>query len=93
MKTFKKFLKKKSYIKAKLTFTKTNHFQIQATINGVLGNFILDTGATNTCIGLNTSLDFHDVSLVDGIIGADLLKKSKAIIDYSTSTLYLRQKK
>jgi hypothetical protein len=42
---------------------------------------------------VNASLILHDCEAVDGIIGADLLKKGKAIIDYSTNTLYLKSKK
>src|SRR5690606_37985360 len=31
---------------------KTQHLLITAKINGVKGNFILDTGASNSCVGL-----------------------------------------
>ena len=125
--------------------TITNHFAMKATINGVEGRFILDTGASNTCIGMdktdffnltfeasdikaagagatemetlisknntielgkwkkrkqkivlfdlvhvNQALVNHEALPVDGIIGADLLKKGKAVIDYGKKVLFLR---
>lgn len=142
----KAFLKKKKYIRIPLELTSTNHFEITATINGTIGRFILDTGASNTCIGfdkidffqlnsmdseikaagagatemltklstknniqigewigkkrkivlfdlvhVNEALTSHNALPVDGIIGADILKKGKAIIDYGKQALYLRQ--
>ena len=39
---------------------------------------------------VNTALINHDAKPVDGIIGADVLKKSKAIIDYNKKYLYLK---
>ena len=39
---------------------------------------------------VNTALKEHDARTVDGIIGADVLKKSKAVIDYSKKRLYLK---
>lgn len=139
------FLLEKGYIKVKLKLTKTNHFEIKATLNGVKGLFILDTGASNSCVGfeaietfnltakdseikaagagatdmftqvskknklkigkwkkdkvplvlfnlthVNTALLNYNSKPVDGIIGADILKKSKAIIDYDKRYLYLK---
>lgn len=139
------FLLNKGYIKAKLHLTKTNHFEIKAKINGVNGTFILDTGASNSCVGfesvelfkldteeseikaagagaidmetklsqknkikigkwnddklvlvlfnlthVNTALVNHNSKPVHGIIGADVLKKGKAIIDYNRKYLYLK---
>ena len=147
MLSLKKFLKNKNYIRVPLLFTATNHFEIVAKINGISGRFILDTGASNTCIGLdkieffnliskesevkaagagatnmetlistknnieigkwnkskqkivlfdlthvNEALTTHKALPVDGIIGADVLKKAKAIIDYKKSFVYLKQK-
>lgn len=141
----KEFLLKKGYTKIKLRFTKTNHFEIKATINGVKGLFILDTGASSSCIGfddaehfklevkasdvkasgagatnmltriskqntlqigrwkkdkvtfvlfdlshVNTALTTHNAQPVNGIIGADILKKGKGIIDYEKKYLYLK---
>ncbi|NNJ89516.1 MAG: clan AA aspartic protease [Eudoraea sp.] len=148
MAALKKYLRKKKYIAIPLTLTATHHLEVNARINGVDGRFILDTGASNSCVGLDKTTDFHLVSKesevkaagagatnmetqlstknalkigdwkqkklkiilfdlshinealaahdalpVDGIIGADVLQKGKAIIDYKTSTLYLKKKK
>ncbi len=145
MKSLKKFLEKKEYIKIPLVLTETNHFEVSANINGILGRFILDTGASNTCIGtdkieffnlisetseikaagagatemetlissknkieignwkkkkhkivlfdlvhVNQALTNHNALPVDGIIGADILKKGKAVIDYGKKSLYLK---
>jgi len=139
------FLLNKAYTKIKLKLTKTNHFEIKATLNGVKGNFILDTGASSSCVGfeaietfklkvkdskilaagagaidmetkmsrknkmkigkwnnnkvvlvlfnlvhVNTALVNHNSKPVDGIIGADILKKGKAVIDYEKKYLYLK---
>lgn len=139
------FLLDKGYTKTKLKFTKTNHFEIKATINGIKGHFILDTGASSSCVGfegintfklkvkdsnilaagagatdmetkmskknkvkigkwnhdkavlvlfnlvhVNTALVNHNSKPVDGIIGADILKKGKAVIDYEKKYLYLK---
>ena len=144
--TLEEFLKKKHYVRVKLKLTKTNHFEIKVTLNGVKGRFILDTGASSSCVGfeavdtfklnvkdskilaagagsitmetkiskqntvrigkwktnklvlilfnlthVNTALINHKSNPVDGIIGADILKKSNAIIDYEMKYLYLKQ--
>jgi len=146
MTSLQKFLKSKDYIKVPLVFTETNHFEIVAKINGVSGKFILDTGASNTCVGMdkielfkmvseatdikaagagatemetlisakniiqigdwkknqlkivlfdlvhvNQALVSHNALPVDGIIGADVLKKGKAVIDYNKKCLYLKK--
>ncbi|GMN11608.1 hypothetical protein MTsPCn9_25140 [Croceitalea sp. MTPC9] len=147
MKSLKKFLETKKYTKIPLALTETNHFEVSAKINGISGRFILDTGASNTCIGMdkieffnliseasevkaagagatemetlisnknkvqlgdwkkrrqkivlfdlvhvNEALTAHKALPVDGIIGADILKKGKAIIDYDKKCLYLKIK-
>ena len=148
MSSLKKFLKKKNYIKIPLVLTATNHMEVIAAINGITGRFILDTGASNTCVGfdkidffkltskkskikaagagatdmdtlistknvldlgswkkkklkivlfdlihVNSALIAHQALPVDGIIGADILKKGKAVIDYEKRCLYLKVKK
>jgi predicted aspartyl protease len=145
MQMLQEFLLKKGYTKIKLHLTKTNHFEIKATINGSKGLFILDTGASSSCVGfegietfklkaeiseikaagagaidmetkmseknkvkigkwknnkvalvlfnlthVNTALTNHNSKSVDGIIGADILKKGKAVIDYEKKYLYLK---
>ncbi|TXD51024.1 MULTISPECIES: retropepsin-like aspartic protease [unclassified Polaribacter] len=57
MKGIQKILKKNKYIKVKLKKTSTNHLELKAKINGVKGSFILDTGASNSCVGLDL-IDF-----------------------------------
>jgi predicted aspartyl protease len=52
MKNLHDILKKEKYKKIKFKVTKTQHLQIRASINGVKGNFILDTGASNSCVGI-----------------------------------------
>lgn len=143
--TLQEFLLQQGYVKIKLKFTKTNHFEIKAIINGIEGKFILDTGASNSCVGfdsvktfnliveeskvkaagagaidmvtkiskknvikigkwkkdkvalilfnlihVNSALTSHSSNPVDGIIGADILKKGNAIIDYQKKYLYLK---
>src|SRR5690554_2087950 len=145
MQSLKKFLHDKGYIRVALTITKTNHLEIVAKINGIEGRFILDTGASSTCVGMdsvehfklrtqeseikasgagasnmltqiskknsieiskwfhkkikivlfdlshvNNALIRHDALPVHGIIGADILKKSKAIIDYHKKAVFLK---
>ena len=144
MKTLPDILKKESYKKIKFKVTKTQHLLMKASINGVKGNFILDTGASNSCVGfesiemfqlkatksktkasgagatgmhtqiavgnqlqlgnwncidfelvifdlshVNSALMEHKSKPVHGIIGADILLKGKAIIDYYNHCLYL----
>jgi len=43
-------LKEKDYIKSNFKLSKTQHLMIKAKINGIEGNFILDTGASHSCI-------------------------------------------
>lgn len=130
--------------KIKFAITKTNHLLIKASINGIAGHFILDTGASNSCVGfdnvaefnltaadsetlaagagatdmvtkvshkntikmgrwsdtnfnlvvfdlshVNTALQQHKSKAVHGIIGADILIKGRAIIDYEQRCLFL----
>jgi len=140
------FLKSIGYISVKLKLLKTNHCLLKACINGVVGKFILDSGASSSCICLSlenkfkisskknkikassatsnmedtrlsknntikigkwrgkinlVSIDMTHINRVlnekvtesvDGIIGADVLKKSKAVIDYESNKLYLKIK-
>ncbi|KIX21070.1 acid protease [Flavobacterium sp. 316] len=52
MEDLQDFLKGKKYKKIKFTILKTQHLLIKASINTVKGTFILDTGASNSCVGL-----------------------------------------
>ncbi|WP_445453646.1 retropepsin-like aspartic protease [Flavobacterium sp. 25HG05S-40] len=51
MKHLQDLLKKEKYKKINFKVSKTQHLLIKATVNGVSGNFILDTGASNSCVG------------------------------------------
>ena len=44
------FLFENGYHRIKLKKNPTNHFEIIVYVNKVKGNFILDTGASNSCI-------------------------------------------
>lgn len=145
MKNLHKILEKEKYKKVKFKITKTQHLMIKAKINGVVGHFILDTGASNSCVGfehialfnlnaedsktkasgagatgmltqtatknklqlgswknsdfdlivfdmshVNEALIAYKAKAVDGIIGADVLLKGRAIIDYYNNYLYLQ---
>ncbi len=51
MKAIQDLLRKERYKKINFKVSKTQHLLIKATLNGVKGNFILDTGASNSCVG------------------------------------------
>jgi hypothetical protein len=53
MTSLKKVLQKKKYIQIKLKKTATNHLELKAKINTIKGRFILDTGASNSCVGID----------------------------------------
>ena len=78
METLKDFLTNKGYSKIKLKFTKTNHFEIKASINGIKGRFILDTGASNSCVGFeaidrfNLKVKYSEIKAV-GAGASDML--------------------
>jgi len=62
MASLKKILRKKKYVRIKLKRIITNHLELSAKINGVKGKFILDTGASNSCVGLNLIEHFKLIS-------------------------------
>lgn len=64
MHLLKDFLFEKEYVRVKLKRTVTNHFEIKAKINGVKGNFILDTGASKSCVGTE-DIDFFNLTTKD----------------------------
>jgi hypothetical protein len=57
-------LKQKGYVKIPFALSKTNHLLIKASINKKNGVFILDTGASNSCIDFS-DIDFFDLKAVD----------------------------
>lgn len=62
MASLKKVLRKKKYIQIKLNKIVTNHLELKAKINGITGSFILDTGASNSCVGLDLTEHFKLIS-------------------------------
>ena len=145
MNTLYQFLRSRGYTRVRLLTLPTNHYVVIATLNGTAGRFILDTGASTTCVStelathfhlnpkpseekassasaneldtevahhnelvigswsskrrsvvlfdmqaVNHALQKHDIEVVDGIIGADILQSVNAIIDYKNDWLYLR---
>ena len=54
METLPILLEKEGYQKIKFKVSKTQHLLIKASINGIKGNFILDTGASNSCVGFES---------------------------------------
>ncbi len=133
------------YSKISFRIRKSNHLYINGKINGIKGLFLLDTGASASCIDIhqqtyfklksspsdtkasgagsnnlyteiskdnrislgkwkskkttlvlldlthvNIALSQFNLPEVQGIIGSDLLKKHRAIIDYSSKTLFIR---
>jgi hypothetical protein len=59
MEDLQEFLKKNKYKKIKFRVLKTQHLLISAKINGVKGSFILDTGASNSCLGFEGITKFQ----------------------------------
>ncbi len=147
MNKLKDFLFEQGYFCIKLKKTITNHFELKVKINKIKGRFILDTGASNSCVGfdeieifgleteesehkasgagsteietliskknnlkigkfllkkaplilidlshINNALTKQNANPIQGIIGADILHKGKAIIDYKKKNLYLKSK-
>ncbi len=141
-------LKKNKYKKIKFKISSTNHITIKASINGIIGDFILDTGASSSCVSsldidffnltaiesdtrasgagssgmitqmaknntlkigkwkskntdliildlshVNNALTQYKAKTIHGIIGADVLQKGMAIIDYHNKHIYLNHKK
>jgi len=81
MENFQKILKKNKYKKIKFKVSKTQHLLIKATINGVKGNFILDTGASNSCVGFESIEPFALVA-----------KKSKTMASSAGATgMFMQQ--
>jgi hypothetical protein len=145
MATLRTLLEGNGFYRVPLKKLVTGHYKLVAKINDVHGNFILDTGASNSCIGFDSigffSLDSEDSDVkaagagainmktkmtrknslsinakkfspldiilfdlshvndalnqanedpVHGIIGADFLKSSRAVIDYGRNCLYVK---
>lgn len=59
MASLRAFLLSKGYTRIRLLTTATNHLELKASINGVEGSFILDTGASSSCIDFEFANIFH----------------------------------
>lgn len=59
MKAIQELLRKEKYKKINFKVSKTQHLLVKAIINGVKGNFILDTGASNSCVGFESIEKFQ----------------------------------
>jgi len=57
--TLYQLLRSKGYTRVRLQSLSTNHYVLVATLNGVKGRFILDTGASNTCVSTELTAHFH----------------------------------
>lgn len=62
MASLREFLLSKNYTRIRLFPTPTQHLQITAKINGIKGAFILDTGASNSCVDFTFASHFKLVS-------------------------------
>ena len=59
MNTLYQFLLSRGYTRVRLLTLPTNHYVVIATLNGTLGRFILDTGASTTCVSTELATHFH----------------------------------
>lgn len=58
----RKFIEDHGFYRIPLKRLNTGHYLFSAKINGVKGNFILDTGASTSCIGFKESSHFSLIS-------------------------------
>lgn len=70
MASLREFLTEKGYTRVRLFPTLTQHLEITAKINGVKGSFILDTGASNSCIDFEFASHFKLTSEESEILAA-----------------------
>jgi hypothetical protein len=143
--TLRHFLEANGFYRKPLKKLNTGHYKLDLKVNGQYGSFILDSGASSSCIGIharegfgleshesdvtaagagatgmeasvsnetpldidgrvyrkvvfvlfdlshvNQALDSVGEGAVDGILGADLLKRFRAVIDYGRNALYFK---
>ncbi|CAM3252181.1 retropepsin-like aspartic protease family protein [Aequorivita lipolytica] len=58
----RKFLEEQEFYRIPLKKLATGHYLFSAKINGVSGDFILDTGASTSCVGITDSTHFSLIS-------------------------------
>jgi predicted aspartyl protease len=88
MENLHKLLDKK-YRKIAFKLSKTQHLLIKVKVNGIKGNFILDTGASNCCIGFD-SIAYFNMKTTEsktkaagaGATGMDTLISNENSIDF-----------
>ena len=145
MPQIRSLLEDKGFYRIPLKKLKSGHYKFSAKINSISGDFILDTGASTSCIGfdsvsyfflkseassikaagagainmktklarnnnisigpwnltkinfilfdlshVNEALQQVDEETIHGIIGADFLKKTRAVIDYGRNCFYVK---
>ena len=145
--TLSTVLRRKGYVRVPLRKVTTGHYLCKLVLNGIPGVFIVDSGASHTCVALdkeahfslnstkaekqaasassadmdtrqstenhlrignwerheqelilfdmttvNEALAQYSEDIVDGILGADVLHQTKAVLDYRRSGLYLLKK-
>lgn len=145
MRQIRNLLEESGFYRIPLKKIKSGHYIFSAKINSISGVFILDTGASTSCIGftndsyfnlnneeskikaagagainmkteiaknntisigswdlkridfvifdlshVNEALNQVDEAPVHGIIGADFLKKTRAVIDYGRNCFYVK---
>ena len=59
MNTLYQFLRSRGYTRVRLLTLPTNHYVVIATLNGTAGRFVLDTGASTTCVSTELATHFH----------------------------------
>ncbi|MHC5200896.1 retropepsin-like aspartic protease [Myroides sp. LJL119] len=62
MEKLQELLKLEGYKKVKFKISKTQHLFIRAKINGKWGDFILDSGASNSCIDFDYINEFNVIA-------------------------------
>ena len=70
MASLREFLLSKNYTRTRLFPTPTHHLEITAKINGIKGSFILDTGASNSCIDFTFASYFKLTSEESEVLAA-----------------------
>ncbi len=145
MTSLRKLLETQGFVRIPLKKTITLHYKVRAKINNCWGDFIVDSGASTSCINytaahkfklsltqsdikatgagagnlhtdlshnntisfkgwsknncsfivmdlshVNTGLAQVEELPVNGIIGADLLKSARAVLDYGRNCMYLK---
>ena len=70
MASLREFLLSKKYTRIRLFPTPTHHLEITAKINGVKGSFILDTGASNSCVDFSFASHFKLISEESEVLAA-----------------------